>query len=85
MKFDFNVNVNFNLDKGKEIMATLQEVIDSLDMLKSTVDAVDQAVEGLHAQIQSFINNGISPEVGDQLLAKVAEIKSSVEKVQTDD
>lgn len=67
------------------IMATLTEVVASLDELKTTVETVDTAVEALYEQIKQFVGQGITSEVADQLMAKVADIRSAVEKVESDD
>lgn len=76
----------FIFTKGERcIMATLQEVVSGLDDLKATLIAVDQGVEGLHDQIKGFIGQGITPEVADQLLAKIAEVKAESDKILTDD
>jgi hypothetical protein len=66
-------------------MGTLNDVIGSLDELKSFVASVDATVEALYDQIKLFTNSGITSEVADQLLAKVAEVRSAVDKVQSDD
>lgn len=67
-------------------MATLEQVVASLDELKAFVVEVDAAVESLHdliAQLQS--SQGFDPAVGDALVAKVAEIRAAVSKVSSDD
>lgn len=66
-------------------MATLQEVTTSLDDLKAAVATVDQGVEALYEQIKQFQGQGITPEVADQLLAKVQEVRSALDVVSTDD
>lgn len=69
---------------GDKVMATLAEVMGALDEVKNFAAQIDQSVEALH----DIIKNGateIPSAIGDQLLAKIAEIRAQIAVIQTDE
>lgn len=76
------ININIGSEK---IMGTLAEVVAKIDDLTANLAVVDAAVESLYDQIKAFTDQGITPAVADQLLAKLDEVKAAADKISTDD
>lgn len=66
-------------------MDSLDDVKQEIADLKAQVLEVDTAVEGLHDQIKQLTGDGITPEAAQSLLTQLAEVKSALDKVPTDD
>lgn len=76
------ININIGSEK---IMGTLNEVLAKIDDLTANLAIVDSAVESLYDQIKAFTDQGITPAVADQLLAKLDEVKAAASVIVTDD
>lgn len=81
-----------NNKQGKEIMATLAEVLAKQDEQTAYLKSIDGAVEELHdaltalkAEVQQYIDQGITPAAADAIIAKIDEAKLVADKIVTND
>ena len=76
------IDCTFNI-KG-ELMATLTEIVDGLNTVLETVQAVDLKLDDIRALIAQLQAGTVSQEQIDALALKVNEIKAATAKVLTE-
>ena len=65
-------------------MSSKEEVLTAIDDLKTYIVTIDQGVEALYDMITQLTNQGITPEVANQLLAKISEVRFEADKILVD-
>ena len=76
----------------RQIMATLAEVLAKAHEQAAYLKSIDEAVEVLHdklaalkAEVQQYIDQGITPTAGDAIIAAIDEATLAANKIVSDD